>query len=88
MEAMAVGKAAVLIRAEPRGMPHNVGLALNTTRSPPEQGSRRSVSGSGSWFAVIPAFVIFWRMSAVRPAEKRSMVCSLVIRKVLLSFAC
>jgi hypothetical protein len=46
-EAMAVGKAAVLIRAEPRGMPYNIGLALNTTRS------RRSVSGS--WFAVIPA---------------------------------
>jgi hypothetical protein len=25
--------------------------------------------------------VIFWRMSAVRPVEKRSMICSLVIRK-------
>ena len=47
-EAMVVGNVAVLIRAEPRGMPYNVGLALNTTRSVPEQGSRRSISGSGS----------------------------------------
>ena len=87
-EAMVVGNVAVLIRAEPRGMPYNVGLALNTTRSAPTRGSRRSVSGSGSWFAVIPASVIFWHMSTARPVEKRSMICSSVIRKVLRSSSC